>query len=279
MTPLLFTVLAFVTSIFGGLFGSLLGLGGGLIVVPVLTLGLGVDIRHAVGASLVSVIATSSGAAAAYVRERMTNLRVAMLLEVGTTTGALVGGFLAGVVDGRALYVLFGLVLAGSALAMYRKRHQALGAEVPADPWADRLALHGSYPDAALGRDVAYRVTGTRTGLGLMVLAGVLSGLLGIGSGALKVPAMDLAMRLPLKVSSATSNFMIGVTAAAGAGMYFARGDIDPFVAGPVAIGILIGALVGSRLLGRIDARHLRVVFVVVLCVVALQMLWKGVLG
>ena len=278
MTPLLFTVLVFAISVSAGLLGSLLGLGGGIIVVPALTLLLHIDIRFAIGASIVSVIATSSGAAAAYVRDGMTNLRVAMYLEMGTTAGALSGAYLAGVIPVRSLYVIFGVVMGYSALAMFRKRHAELAlAVVPADGLADRLALHSSYVDEAAGREIEYRVTGSRIGMGLMYVAGVVSGLLGIGSGALKVPAMDLAMRLPIKVSTATSNFMIGVTAAASAGVYFARGQVDPFVAGPVAMGVLTGALGGSKLLGRLQSSLIRKVFVAVLLWVSLEMLLKGV--
>ncbi|MDQ1497122.1 MAG: uncharacterized protein QOI86_462 [Actinomycetota bacterium] len=277
MTPLLFTVAVFALSVAAGGLGSLLGLGGGIIVVPALTLLLHVDIRFAIGASIVSVIATSSGAAAAYVRDGMTNLRVAMFLELGTTAGALSGAYLAGVVPVRTLYLVFGVVMGYSALAMFRKRHADLAVAVPVDALADRLALHSSYVDEALGREIHYPVTGSTIGLGLMYVAGVVSGLLGIGSGALKVPAMDLAMRLPIKVSTATSNFMIGVTAAASAGVYFARGQVDPFVAGPVAMGVLTGALGGSRLLGRLQSSFIRKVFVAVLLWVSLEMLLKGV--
>ncbi len=277
MTPLVFTLLTFAISIVAGVLGSLLGLGGGIIVVPVLTLLLHIDIRYAIGASIVSVIATSSGAAAAYVRERLTNLRVAMVLEIATTLGALSGAFLAGVIGGRWLYIIFGLVLAYSSIAMFRKRHDAPQAELPGDWLADRLKLHDSYFDQATEQETPYRVTHTPLGFVLMYIAGVVSGLLGIGSGALKVPAMDLAMRLPIKVSTATSNFMIGVTAAASAGVYFARGDIDPFVAAPVAAGVVIGAVAGSHFLGKIQSKNIRVLFVIVLLWVSVQMLWKGV--
>jgi uncharacterized protein len=279
LTPFFFTVVVFVVSLGAGLMGSLLGLGGGLILVPVLTLVLGVDIRYAVGASIVSVIATSSGAAAAYVRERLTNLRVAMFLELATTAGALTGASLAGLINGRWLYIVFGAVMAYSALAMLRKLRggSCAAGEPPADALADRLGLHGSYWDEELGREVPYRVTRPLTGLGLMYGAGTVSGLLGIGSGALKVPAMDLAMGLPLKVSTATSNFMIGVTAAASAGVYFARGDIDPFIAGPVCAGVVLGAFAGSRYLTKVKAQWLRALFVAVLLGVAFQMLRKGV--
>jgi len=276
MTPLVFTLVVFGISLAAGLLGSLLGLGGGLVVVPALTLLLGIDIRFAIGASIVSVIATSSGAAAAYVRERMSNLRVAMFLEVGTTTGALSGAYLAGHVHTRWLFMIFGLVLAFSALEMFRHRHSDQS-PVPPDALADKLRLHDSYFDQSLNKDVAYRVTHARLGLALMYVAGCVSGMLGIGSGSLKVTAMDLAMRMPIKVSTATSNFMIGVTAAASAGVYFARGDINPFIAAPVAAGVLVGAVGGSRLLGRIRNQLLRTVFIVVLLFIALQMLWKGV--
>ena len=276
MTPLVLTIIIFMISTLAGVFGALLGLGGGLIVVPALTLLLHIDIRYAIGASIVSVIATSSGAAAAYVRERMTNLRVAMVLEIATTIGALSGAFLAGHVNGRWLYLTFAVVMGYSAIAMLRKRHAIEKENVPPDRWADLLTLHDSYYDESTGQHESYRVTRTALGFGLMYIAGIVSGLLGIGSGALKVPAMDLAMGLPIKVSTATSNFMIGVTAAASAGVYFARGDIDPFIAAPVAAGVLLGATIGSRLLGKLTSRLIRLVFVVVLMWVSGAMLIKG---
>jgi uncharacterized membrane protein YfcA len=279
VTPLDLTLAAFATSIIAGLLGALLGLGGGIIVVPALTLLLGIDIRYAIGASIVSVIATSSGAAAAYVRERMTNLRVAMLLELGTTTGALTGAYLAGLVSGRWLFVIFGVAMGLSAFEMLRHRPTRVARVVPPDRLADRLHLHEVYYDAARGHEIAYRVTRTWLGLILMYVAGMVSGLLGIGSGVLKVPAMDLAMRLPIKVSSATSNFMIGVTAAASAGVYFARGDVDPFIAAPVAAGVLLGATTGSRLLERLPGRVIRLAFIAILLAVSFEMLWKGLHG
>ena len=248
-------------------------------MIPALTLLFKIDIRYAIGASIVSVIATSSGAAAAYVRERMTNLRVAMVLEVATVTGAISGAFLAGHLNVRFLYIIFGLVMGYSALMMFRKRNQVTPDDPFPAPWADYLRLHSTYYDESLNQEVDYRVVRTRVGLGLMYIAGMVSGLLGIGSGALKVPAMDLAMRLPIKVSTATSNFMIGVTAAASAGVYFTRGDIDPFVTAPVAAGVVIGATAGSYLLGIVQSRMIRVVFVLVLIWVSLQMLVKGIWG
>lgn len=275
MTPLEFFFAALAVSIAAGVLGSVLGLGGGIIVVPALTLLFDVDIRLAIGASIVSVIATSSGAAAAYVREGLTNLRVAMFLEIGTTTGALIGAYLAGVFPTEALYVIFGVMLGYSALMMFRRRED-VDAEVEPDAWSDQLGLHGEYHDRHAGVSVRYRVARSRVGLALMAGAGMVSGLLGIGSGALKVPAMDLAMRLPMKVSTATSNFMIGVTAAASAGVYFARGDISPFVAAPVALGVASGAFLGARLLHRLSSTTLRTVFVVVLGFIAAQMIVKG---
>jgi uncharacterized membrane protein YfcA len=276
MTPLEFTAGIAGVSVLAGLVGSLLGLGGGILVIPALTLLFHVDIRYAIGASIVSVIATSSGAAAAYVRDRITNLRVAMFLETATVTGALAGAFLAGRVHGRWLYLTFGLALLYSAFSMLRKPHEARPRAGAADRLADRLRLHGAYHDEAGDRVVEYRVRGTAPGLSLMLLAGGLSGLLGIGAGAFKVPAMDLAMGLPIKVSTATSNFMIGVTAAASAGVYFARGDVDPFIAAPVATGVLLGAMLGSRLLSRIHGRAVRWAFVLVLAWIAAQMFLRG---
>jgi uncharacterized protein len=279
MTPLEFDLLVLLCSIAAGILGSLLGLGGGIIIIPVLTLLFKIDIRYAIGASIVSVIATSSGAAAAYVRERMTNLRVAMVLELATTSGALTGAYLAGLLDGRWLYIIFGFVMGYSALMMFRKRQQIESDRTISAPWANYLRLHSSYYDEAVGKEIVYRVARTRVGLVLMYAAGVVSGLLGIGSGALKVPAMDLAMRLPIKVSSATSNFMIGVTAAASAGVYFMRGDINPFVSAPVATGVLLGAILGSRLLGRLQSSTVRLAFVAVLLWVSTEMLLKGLRG
>lgn len=276
MTPLAFALLIFALALLAGFLGSLLGLGGGIIVVPALTLLFGIDIRLAIGASIVSVIATSTGAAASYVRERMTNLRVAMFLEIGTTLGAISGAYLAGRLHTRWLFILFGALLAVSAIAMIRRPPASADAIVPPSALADRLRLHSSYFDEATGLERSYVVTRPTLGLVLMYLAGISSGLLGIGSGVLKVPAMDLAMHLPIKVSSATSNFMIGVTAAASAGLYFMRGQIDPFLAAPVAIGVLAGATAGSRVLGRIAPRAIRFVFVAVLLFVSVQMLVKG---
>jgi uncharacterized membrane protein YfcA len=250
--------------------------GGGILVSPALTIGFGVDIHLAVGASIVSVIATSSGAASAYVRDRMTNMRIGMFLELATTTGAVCGALLAAVVAPAFLYLLLGVVLLGSA-GMQVSR---LGEETPpADPpsaLAIRLRLTDSYPDRKLGREVPYSARRIPLGFVLMWVAGVVSGLLGIGSGVLKVLAMDGAMRLPMKVGSATSNFMIGVTAAASAGIYLARGDVDPLIAGPVALGVLTGAVVGARLIQHISNRSVRLIFLPVLVVVGLETMARG---
>jgi uncharacterized protein len=279
LTAAFFLGATFIVSVGAGLFGALLGLGGGVILVPFLTLGLGLDIRYAIGASIVSVIATSSGAAATYLREGISNIRIGMFLEIGTTVGAILGAILGGYLAGPWLFVVFGLVLLYSAYAMFSRRDVELPANVAMGPLANFLDLGSSYYDAALGREVAYNVRGARYGLPLMVVAGTVSGLLGIGSGILKVPAMDLAMKLPVKVSTATSNFMIGVTAAASAGVYFMRGDMNPFVAAPVAVGVLVGAALGTRLMARTRSVWLRRLFVCVVVVVAVQMLAKGVMG
>jgi uncharacterized membrane protein YfcA len=266
----------FAISLAAGLIGALAGVGGGILVIPALTIVFGVDIHLAIGASIVSVIATSSGAAAAYVRDRMTDMRVGMFLELATTTGAVCGALISVVIAPAFLYVLLGLVLLGSA-AMHVSR---MGEETPpANPpsaLARRLRLESSYPDRGLGREVPYSARRIPLGFGLMWIAGVVSGLLGIGSGVLKVLAMDAAMRLPMKVSSATSNFMIGVTAAASAGIYLGRGDVDPQVAAPVALGVLAGALIGARLLPRISNRSVRLIFLPVLVVVGLETIARG---
>ena len=266
----------FAVSVAAGFIGALAGVGGGILVIPALTIGFGVDIHLAVGASIVSVIATSSGAAAAYVRDRMTDMRVGMFLELATTTGAVCGALLAAVVSPAFLYILLGVVVLGSA-AMQVSR---MGEETPPidhpSPLAARLRLESSYPDRRLGREVPYSARRIPLGFAMMWVAGVVSGLLGIGSGVLKVIAMDGAMRLPMKVSSATSNFMIGVTAAASAGIYLGRGDVDPQVAAPVALGVLVGALVGARLLQRISNRSVRLIFLPVLLAVGLETIGRG---
>ena len=266
-------LILFGTSIGAGFLGSLLGLGGGIIVVPVLTLAMGVHIRYAIAASLISIVATSSGAAAGFLRDRLTNLRVAVLLEVGTVTGAVAGYLISSKIKSSVLYLLFGSFLLFSAAMMLRKR-EAIGAGRN-HPWSSALGLSGAYTERD-GRVVEYPVDRVPFALATMFGAGVMSALLGIGSGILKVLAMDGAMRLPMKVSSATSNFMIGVTAAASAGALLARGDVRPEIVAPVAVGVLLGSLVGVRVMTRMPAALIRKIFVVVLVVTAFQMMRAG---
>jgi uncharacterized membrane protein YfcA len=266
----------FGVSVVAGIVGALAGVGGGILIIPALTLLFGVDIRLAIGASIVSVIATSSGAAAAYVRDRLTNLRIGMFLEVATTSGAVVGALLAAIVAPALLFVALGVVLLFSAALQLTRLGEELAEAEPPTALALRLGLGATYPDSRLGGEVAYSPRQIPLGFALMGLAGLVSGLLGIGSGALKVVAMDGAMRLPMKVSSATSNFMIGVTAAASAGIYVGRGDVDVRIASPVALGVLVGAFFGARLLGRLSNRHVRRIFVPVLAVIGLETLLRG---
>ena len=266
----------FVISIAAGLIGALAGVGGGILIVPALTLLFGIDIRLAIGASIVSVIATSSGAAAAYVRDRMTDMRVGMFLELATTSGAVCGALLSAVVAPGVLYVLLGIVLLFSAVQQALRLGEELPPATVSSPLATRLRLSGAYPDTRLGHDVPYVAMRIPLGFVLMAGAGLVSGLLGIGSGALKVLAMDGAMRLPMKVSSATSNFMIGVTAAASAGIYLGRGDVDVTIAGPVALGVLAGAMVGARILPRLSNRNVRLVFLPVLIAVGIETIGRG---
>ena len=266
----------FAISLAAGFVGALAGVGGGIFVVPALTLLFGVDIRLAIGASIVSVIATSSGSAAAYVRDQMTDLHVGMFLELATVSGAIGGALLTSIVAPALLFVLLGLVLLGSAvLQLVRLADVPTEARDPS-PAAVRLRLVGSYPDRNEGRTISYAARRIPLGFVLMGCAGLVSGLLGIGSGALKVLAMDGAMGLPIKVSSATSNFMIGVTAAASAGIYLSRGDVDPRLAAPVALGVLGGAVVGARILPHLSSQTVRRIFVPVLVLIGLQTLARG---
>jgi len=276
MTALDFSLIILVTSILAGLLGSLSGLGGGVVIVPVLTVIFHVDIHYAIGASLVSVIATSSGAAAAYVREGFSNIRIGMFLEIATTLGALLGAWLTTRVPTHSIGFIFGIVLLYSAYASIKKRHEAVTQQP--DPLALRLKLQGTFPSSPTAHQdyVAQRVP---AGFGLMTLAGTLSGLLGIGSGAVKVLAMDQAMRLPFKVSTTTSNFMIGVTAAASAGLYLRSGYIAPALAFPVMLGVLLGSLIGSRILVRAQVRTLRLVFALVIFVLGVEMIINSVRG
>jgi uncharacterized membrane protein YfcA len=276
MTILELSALVFVGSILAGLLGALTGLGGGIVVIPMLTLLFHIDIRYAAGAALISVIATSSGAASSYVKDGYSNLRVGMLLEVATTIGAVLGAWLTGHVSTAAIAIVFGVVLLVSAALSFRG-HADPNGDDPPDPLATRLRLDSDYPSDR-GR-IAYHVHGVPPAFGLMFIAGGLSGLLGIGSGAVKVLALDRAMRLPFKVSTTTSNFMIGVTAAASAGIYLNHGYIDPGLAMPVMLGVLIGALVGARILTRVQSRALRIVFAIAIAAMGVQMIWDGLHG
>ncbi len=276
MTVLTFTLLVLVTGLLAGFVGSLTGLGGGLVVTPVLTLLLGVDIKYAIGASLIATIATSSGAAAAYVRDGLSNIRIGMLLEIATVFGALFGAYLGSIVSTRVLSIVFGLVMLQTAYQSARARHESQVA-MPPDPLAEKLGLDGEYKTPQ--GTVAYHVQRVKLGFLLMFGAGTFSGLLGIGSGSLKVPAMDLAMRLPFKVSTATSNFMIGVTAAASAGVYLGRGQIEPNIALPVMLSVLAGSMLGAKVLPRLPVRTLRIGFAVLVAFTAVTMITKGVRG
>jgi uncharacterized membrane protein YfcA len=276
MTIWEFTLLVWIGSAIAGLLGSLTGLGGGVVLVPLLTLFFKVDIRYAIGASLISVIATSSGAAAAYVKEGISNIRIGMFLEIATTLGALLGAFLAARVSTSAIATIFGAVLLYSAYLSARVRVRSKSDEI-ADPLATRLRLNSSFPTPEGIRH--YFVRRVPAGFGLMFGAGALSGLLGIGSGAVKVLAMDQAMRVPFKVSTTTSNFMIGVTAAASAGVYLRRGYIDPGLSMPVMLGVLAGSLVGTRILVQAETKWLRLVFSLVILLLGAQMIYNGLAG
>lgn len=271
-----FSLWIFLSSILAGLLGALTGLGGGVVIVPVLTVLFHIDIHYAIGASLVSVIATSSGAAAAYVREGFSNIRIGMFLEIATTLGALLGAWLTARISTHSIGIVFGLVLLYSAYASLRKRRNGNGHTAP-DPLAMRLRLSGEMPtESGPQKYIAQHVP---AGFGLMFTAGTLSGLLGIGSGAVKVLAMDKAMRLPFKVSTTTSNFMIGVTAAASAGIYLSRGYISPGLAMPVMLGVLIGSLAGTRILVHAEVTMLRRIFAAVIVALGLEMIYNSFAG
>jgi uncharacterized membrane protein YfcA len=273
---LLFTLLVWCGGVLAGFLGSLTGLGGGVVIVPLLALVFRVDLHYAIGVSLVSVIATSSGAAAAYVKEGYSNIRVGMFLEIATTLGALSGAFMTAVVSGASIAVVFGVVLLVSAYLSSRPRRKDGTDHVP-DPLATRLRLDGSFPTPEGPRH--YHVRHVPFGFGLMFVAGILSGLLGIGSGAFKVLAMDQIMRIPFKASTTTSNFMIGVTAAASAGVYLRQGYIDPGLAMPVMLGVLLGSFLGTRVLVAARTRILRIIFGLVILALAIEMIYKGLTG
>jgi uncharacterized protein len=267
-------------SFLGGIVGSISGLGGGIVIVPVLTILMHVRIEEAIAASIVSVIAVSSGAGSVYVKDKITNIRIAMFLEVATAAGALLGaGYLARHINPQALYILFGVLLLSSLIPIFAK----LGEELPQNVHNDRLAtalrLNGSYFDKHLNREVDYNVTGIPWALILMFAAGIISGVLGIGAGVVKVLAHEIAMKVPTKVSTATSNFMIGVTAAAGAGVYLRRGVVEPFMVVPVAVFVLIGAFAGTVIMERLSNAFIRKFFAIVLAIAGMQMLFRGIGG
>ena len=276
MHVLTFTLLTLAGALLAGMVGAMTGLGGGVLLVPLLTLGLGVDIRYAIGASLVCVIATSSGAAAAFVKEGFTNIRVGMFLEIATTVGALLGTVLAVHVSSSALAIIFGIVLLYTAAQSMRQRVEHIAVTEPGTLGA-RLRLGSTYPHD--GQQVSYGVQHVPAGFAMMFAAGILSALLGIGSGVVKVLAMDRAMHLPYKVSTTTSNFMIGVTAAASAGIYLSRGYIDPSIAMPVTLGVLAGSLLGAKFLVRAKTQAIRIIFAIVIAALGLEMIYSGMTG
>lgn len=276
MTTVVFTLILLIGSYGAGLLGSLTGLGGGFVIIPLLTLLLGVDIHYAIGASLVSVIATSSGSAAAFVKEGITNMRLGMFLEIATTAGAMCGAIVAIYIPTSSIAILFGVILIGSAILSLRKKVQNISQEK--SYLAEKLKLNSSYPGP--NGTVEYSVIRVGGGFLMMIFAGIISGLLGIGSGALKVIAMDNIMRIPFKVSTTTSNFMIGVTASASAVVYLQRGYISPGVSMPVVIGVLAGAFTGSKILVQsTSSKWLRYIFAIVISALAVQMIYHGIAG
>ena len=275
----IYSLQIFLVSVIAGVLGSILGLGGGIIIIPALTLMFQVDIKHAIGASIIAVIATSSGAAVAYIKDKVTNIRIGMFLEIATTVGAITGAFIGGFLNPKYLFMIFSILMFYSTFMMIKKAGAELPQNVIQDPLADKLNLHGEYYDKALKQDIKYNVSGVKSGFGVMYVAGIMSGLLGIGSGSFKVMAMDVFMKLPMKVSSSTSNFMIGVTAAASAGVYLERGDIRPEIAGPVALGVLVGATLGAKIMQHLKSKTIRMIFIPVLLYVAIQMFMKGIGG
>ena len=264
--------------IFAGIMGSILGIGGGMIVTPIVTLAMGLDIKYAIGASIIAVIATSSGSTIAFLKDDVLNLRVAMFLEIATTIGAIIGALLTGAFDPMILYILFGSLLAFSSWNMYRKMRsgQEVLQHVTADKWAEKFNLNSSYYDKNTKQQVDYQVENVPGGFLIMLGAGLASGMLGIGSGAFKVMAMDGAMKMPLKPSSATSNLMMGVTAAASATVYFFNGSIRPDLAVPLALGILGGSTIGTRIMQVLPSKIIRLIFIPILLYLGLQMILKG---
>lgn len=278
MTMINNVLIMLATGIFAGTLGSLLGIGGGMIITPIVTLALGMDIKYAIGASIVAVIATSSGSTIAYLKDDVLNLRVAMYLEIFTTIGAIVGALLAGFFPAAILYFFFGALLVFSGWNMLRKMRTKDGMALfeGDDAFAQKLRLNATYYDKNLNQQIDYKVTNVPLGSLIMLGAGLASGMLGIGSGAFKVMAMDNAMKMPLKPSSATSNLMMGVTAAASATVYFLNGSIKPTIAVPLALGILVGAAIGTRIMPYLPTKVLRGIFIPILAYLGLQMIVKA---
>ena len=269
-------------AVLAGFLGSLVGLGGGIIITPALTILFGIDIKYAIGASIVAVIATSSGSAIAFVKDHISNMRIGMLLEVFTTAGGVVGALMAGIFSSKLLYIFFSLILLNSFYGMLKKtglitKLKKEEEKVVNDKYADRYKLNSTYYDKATGKTIAYNVTNVPQGSLVMFGAGFASGLLGIGSGAFKVVALDSYMKLPIKVSTATSNFMMGVTATASALIYFFNGTINPAIAAPIAIGTLIGSRTGAKVMQRLDAKYIRYIFLPILLFTIVNMFLKGV--
>ena len=275
MSVLVFTLILLLGAYAAGLLGSLTGLGGGVIVIPLLTLAFGIDFHYAIGAALVASIATSSGSASAYVKEGMTNIRLGMFLEIATSVGAVLGAVIALWMPTNAIAVIFGVVLFFTAVMQNRQKVDHVG--VKGSALAMKLKLFGSYPTK--GGVQNYELTNVPGGFSIMVAAGALSGLLGIGSGVLKVLAMDSCMKVPFKVSTTTSNFMIGVTAVTSAVVYLQRGYIEPGIAFPIMVGVLGGALTGAKLLKHLDVRLLRKIFAIAILLVAVNMIYNGLMG
>lgn len=272
MIVVLFFLILFAVSVAAGALGSIAGIGGGLVIIPILTIIFGVDIHYAIGSSIISIIATSSGAAAVYVKDRLTNLRIGMFLEIGTTIGAIIGAAIAAYLSAVVLETIFGTILIISLVPLVRKIGEEYPPRQELKGLAKTLNLRGDYTER-VGKKIEYEATNPGKGLGGMIIAGLISGLLGIGSGTFKVLSMDLAMKLPMKVSTTTSNFMIGVTAAASAGIYYARGDVNPLITAPVALGILVGSSIGTRFLVKARNTAVRKIFALVLAASAIEMI------
>jgi uncharacterized membrane protein YfcA len=263
-------------SIVAGFVGALFGLGGGVLIIPFLTLVEGVPVPLAVGASVVSVVATSSASAATYVQDRLTNLRLGMFLEIGTVAGAITGAFVAVYLSASALFILFGLILLYATIIMIKARGIDFPANVKPDKLSRILALGNQYEDHSLNRIVKYEVTRTPLTVFIGYTAGIVSGLLGVGGGIINVPTMNLVSKVPVKVASATSNFMIGVTAAASGSVYLLRGDVHPLIVAPLIIGVAGGALLGTRVLKVTPPTRMKIAFGILLAAISLLMILKG---